>query len=91
MLSFEKTFPEKLAFDTPSIQLINFLRKHYYLNNFITQTNNFVIFKEFFVFTFFNLKEKVNYDQNLYKNKVYLCNDIPRKMANIGKNLIGII
>lgn len=39
--------PCKLAFDRPSEKFKSFLKKHYNLENFIPQPNNFVIFDEY--------------------------------------------
>lgn len=48
MLNFEKKNPKELAYDRPSPKLISFLKKHYGLTNFIKQSNNFIVFNEFF-------------------------------------------
>lgn len=49
MLQIEKLEPFQLAIDRPSPKFLGFLRKHYGLFNFRSQTNNFVIFDEFFM------------------------------------------
>lgn len=49
MLRFLNTQPYKLAYDTPNKKMLNFLYKHYSLNNVIKQNNSYIIFKEFFV------------------------------------------
>ncbi|KAL9656738.1 hypothetical protein ABK040_003005 [Willaertia magna] len=48
VLREENVTPEKLAYDRPSIKLISFLRKHYGLADYIPQSNNFVVFKQYF-------------------------------------------
>nr|CAG4719655.1 unnamed protein product [Naegleria fowleri] len=48
MTTHENMTAEKLAYDRPSPKLIAFLRKHYGLSDYIPQSNNFVIFKQYF-------------------------------------------
>lgn len=48
MLKEEKLLPQHLAIDRPSEKFVAFLQKHYNLTDKIKQTNNFVVFKEFF-------------------------------------------
>jgi alpha-tubulin N-acetyltransferase 1 len=48
MLISEKTFPNKLAYDRPSPKLLKFLQKHFELQSYVPQNNNFVIFDQFF-------------------------------------------
>ena len=48
MLKFEKKSPTELAYDRPSIKLLSFLKKYFGLNDFIQQSNNYVVFDEFF-------------------------------------------
>ena len=48
MLSFEKIKPLKLGYDRPSEKLIKFLSKHYNLNRYVPQNNNFVVFSSYF-------------------------------------------
>lgn len=47
-LRYENKWPQRLAYDRPSGKLFGFLKKHYNLNKFIPQNNNFVIFDQFF-------------------------------------------
>ena len=47
-LQNESATPNKLAYDRPSFKMIAFLRKHYGLKDYLKQTNNFVLFNEFF-------------------------------------------
>ena len=49
VLQIEQVEPFQLAIDRPSPKFLGFLRKHYGLFNFRSQTNNFVIFDEFFM------------------------------------------
>ena len=44
MLANEGVQPHQLAYDRPSPKLIGFLRKHFRLQDFVPQTNNFVVF-----------------------------------------------
>ena len=44
MLETEGVSPAQLAIDKPSTKLLSFMRKHYGLNRFIPQNNNFVVF-----------------------------------------------
>ena len=48
MVNFERKYPEELAYENPSNQLINFLQKHYNLVNFVEQNNNYIVYDEFF-------------------------------------------
>ena len=48
MLDSEKVEPFKLAYDRPSSKLLRFLSRHYGLNHFVPQTNNFVVFTVYF-------------------------------------------
>jgi alpha-tubulin N-acetyltransferase 1 len=48
MLATERIEPRKLAYDRPSPKLIGFLSKHYGLDRYVPQNNNFVIFSQFF-------------------------------------------
>jgi alpha-tubulin N-acetyltransferase 1 len=56
-LLFEETLekenlrPEQLALDRPSEKFKAFMKKHYGLKNFRTQSNKFVVFDEFWNFT----------------------------------------
>ncbi|KAJ3235336.1 Alpha-tubulin N-acetyltransferase 1 [Chytriomyces hyalinus] len=46
MLETEQTTAAKLAYDRPSPRMMSFLKKHYTLHDFISQANNFIIFKQ---------------------------------------------
>jgi alpha-tubulin N-acetyltransferase 1 len=48
MISCEQTTPERVAYDRPSPKLLAFLRKHFGLQQFVPQRNNFVIYDAFF-------------------------------------------
>eukprot|EP00042_Codosiga_hollandica_P027886 m.142284 g.142284 ORF g.142284 m.142284 type:complete len:272 (-) comp52614_c2_seq1:338-1153(-) len=48
MLKREATAPSRLAYDRPSPKLLGFLKKHYALEDFRIQTNNYVVFRQFF-------------------------------------------
>ncbi|XP_066934959.1 alpha-tubulin N-acetyltransferase-like [Clytia hemisphaerica] len=48
MIKNENIPAEQLAIDRPSAKFINFLRKHFNLNNPLQQVNKFVIFQPFF-------------------------------------------
>lgn len=47
MLGAEQAVPHRLAYDRPSHKLLGFMRKHYGLANYSAQTNNFVVYKEY--------------------------------------------
>ena len=49
MLENENINPDKLAYDRPSNKFTSFLKKHYNLSNYIQQTNNFLVFNDYFV------------------------------------------
>lgn len=44
MLEVEGVTPEKLAYDRPSDKLLKFLGKHFGLNRYVPQNNNFVVY-----------------------------------------------
>ena len=48
MLQNEGLRPENFAYDRPSPKLLGFLKKHYNLNSYSPQVNNFVIFDQYF-------------------------------------------
>ena len=48
MLNYEKINPYSLAYDRPTLRLLSFLKKNYGLDNYITQSNSFIIFDNFF-------------------------------------------
>ena len=49
MLDLEQESPHKLGYDRPSTKLLNFLKKHYGLENYVPQVNNFVVFSSYFL------------------------------------------
>jgi hypothetical protein len=49
MLKTEKITPNKIAYDRPSIKLISFLRKHYNLEKYVPQNNNFIVYDDYFI------------------------------------------
>ena len=63
MLKFEKKIPTELAYDRPSPKLISFLRKYFGLNDFIEQSNNYVVFDEFFSLIS-SSKNNITYDND---------------------------
>ena len=48
MLDKEHAMPHIIAYDKPSNMFLNFLRKHYGLSSYVPQTNNFVVFTNYF-------------------------------------------
>lgn len=48
MLRDAQTQPHKIAIDRPSLKLQSFMRKHYNLQHYIPQSNNYVIYSQFF-------------------------------------------
>jgi alpha-tubulin N-acetyltransferase 1 len=40
--------PHTLGYDKPTSLFLSFLRKHYGLRTFVPQTNNFVVFTNYF-------------------------------------------
>jgi alpha-tubulin N-acetyltransferase 1 len=49
MLDNEKAEPNMLGYDRPSSKFINFLKKHFGLENYVKQANNFVVFNSYFL------------------------------------------
>jgi alpha-tubulin N-acetyltransferase 1 len=63
MLEVENISPRRIAYDRPSSKLISFLKKHYCLEKYIPQNNNFIVFDDYFQVNpilFRNLSQKVN-------------------------------
>jgi alpha-tubulin N-acetyltransferase 1 len=48
MIENEHISPEKLAIDRPSFKFLSFLKKYFGLSKYSAQSNNFVIFDQFF-------------------------------------------
>lgn len=48
MLAAEGHTPEQLGYDRPSPKLLAFLHKHYHLSSYVPQTNNFVVYEQYF-------------------------------------------
>ncbi|CAI2370682.1 unnamed protein product [Moneuplotes crassus] len=48
VLKTEKIEPKMLAYDRPSFKYLSFLKKYYGLEDYFPQSNNFVVFKEYF-------------------------------------------
>lgn len=48
MLETENKQPLELGYDRPSPKLLGFLAKHYNLKSYSPQTNNYVVFDEYF-------------------------------------------
>jgi hypothetical protein len=48
MLTEERVDPRHLAIDRPSPKFLGFLKKHYRLSDYVPQSNNFVVFNQYF-------------------------------------------
>ena len=48
MLRCENSTANKIAIDRPSVKSLTFMRKHYGLSDYISQNNNFVVYKQYF-------------------------------------------
>lgn len=48
VLEHEKIEPRHLAIDRPSPKFLGFLKKHYRLSDYVPQSNNFVVFNQYF-------------------------------------------
>ena len=86
MLNFEKKTPCELAYDRPSPKLKGFLRKHYNLVNEVKQSNNFIVFNEFFDYLDKSGNSSV-YDYNTNRkvnNRAMLSKSTPRLYGNSG-------
>lgn len=84
MLVDEKNSVEKLAFDSPTKPFLRFLAKHYNLLDFLPQTNNFVVYREFFST---NLRNQVDYAPKIFlNNKPNQLNE--KRIANVGSSII---
>ena len=80
MLKRERIEPRKLGYDRPSNKFINFLRKYFNLYNYIPQTNNFIVFQDYFLDApklkdrydiYSSPKENNNNYDNYYKNEFH--------------------
>ena len=49
MCENEKADPHKIGYDRPSSKLWNFLKKHYNLETYTPQVNNFVVYNSYFI------------------------------------------
>ena len=83
MLNFEKKTPCELAYDRPSPKLKGFLRKHYNLVNEVKQSNNFIVFNEFFDYLDNSSNNSVyDYNTNRKVNRTLLSKSTPRLYGN---------
>jgi len=48
MIENENKQPKDLGYDRPSPKLLGFLKKYYNLRNYSPQTNNFVVYDDYF-------------------------------------------
>ena len=79
MLKFEKKIPSELAYDRPSPKLLSFLKKYFGLNDFVPQSNNYVVFDEFFSLIS-SSKNNITYDND--------TNRAIKNLTNNNKNLL---
>ncbi len=82
MIQFESIHPRLLAYDRPSPKLIGFLSKHYNLNKYVSQNNNYVVFNDYFEFTRQEMSNKLS-SRSWSKLKE------SNSLANYGQQLIG--
>uniref|UniRef100_A0A7S1WYS4 N-acetyltransferase domain-containing protein n=1 Tax=Tetraselmis chuii TaxID=63592 RepID=A0A7S1WYS4_9CHLO len=57
------------AYDRPSPKLLQFLKKHYGLANFIPQSNNFVVFKQYFSHTIAPTAQRSSRRSDMYSGR----------------------
>jgi len=97
MLKFENTQPKLLAYDRPSGKFLGFLSKHYGLNNYVNQNNNFVVFNEYFEYLKYEKEMKQSsrtnsrsqsHGFNSYTNNTSLANFGQQLIS--GNNLAGV-
>lgn len=84
MLYEENITADKIAYDRPSIKLLNFLSKHFNLSNYTSQNNNFVVFNEYFNTISNNNTANKQQDKNT-SNKDNFTNDSYRTVLRGGK------
>lgn len=78
MLKDKNILPHMIAYDKPSKKLLNFLRKHYGLERYVNQNNNFVVYNEYF--------NKSNSDVNAKTTKdVINSNNFKKKLNKYDK------
>lgn len=77
MIKRERIEPRKLGYDRPSIKFKNFLNKYFNLYSYIPQTNNFIVFQDYFLdepkkkdrYDIYSSSERnYNYNNNFYNN-----------------------
>jgi alpha-tubulin N-acetyltransferase 1 len=85
MLQFEKVEPKMLAYDRPSEKFLKFLKKHYNLNNYVPQNNNFVVFNQYFEG---GSNKKTTYEDNIYKPYSSTNNTRGQGLSGVGSSLI---
>ena len=95
MLKFEKKIPTELAYDKPSPKLLSFLKKYFGLCDFIQQSNNYMVFDEFFSLIPTS-KNNITYDNdtnraiknltNLSDNQNFFDKNNYENMNNINNN-----
>ena len=71
MLSQEFKAPSTLGYDRPSPKLLSFLSKHFNLKSYSPQSNNFVVFDEYFRATVkITSKKSVEIEKELRNNEL---------------------
>ena len=97
MLNFEKKTPCELAYDRPSPKLKGFLRKHYNLVNEVKQSNNFIVFNEFFDYLDksgnsnvydYNTNRKVSNRAMLFKSTDNAQRGVTPALSNVGQSVV---
>jgi hypothetical protein len=88
MLEVENISPRKLAYDRPSDKLISFLKKHYKLEKYVPQNNNFIVYDDYYQeekavkpsHGYYGSSEKRNYKEKYEETKINPQKQNPKVM-----------
>ena len=86
MIKSENIEPRKLGYDRPSIKFINFLKKYYNLVDYVTQNNNYIVFKDYFYDDNIQSNKNQFYQNNNDLSNIYYRGNLNQNYSNTMKN-----
>ena len=86
MIKRENIEPRKLGYDRPSIKFINFLKKYYNLVDYVTQNNNYIVFKDYFYDDNIQSNKNQFYQNNNDLSNIYYGGNLNQNYSNTMKN-----
>ena len=86
MIKSENIEPRKLGYDRPSIKFINFLKKYYNLVDYVTQNNNYIVFKDYFYDDNIQSNKNQFYQNNNDLSNIYYGGNLNQNYSNTMKN-----